>query len=121
MSELVKFAKSELRAAGLFDPDADYDGAVATSVVAIMETFTSYGHSGGSAAQTLNLFEKLAAHKPITPLTGADDEWTDMSKYSDGHIWQNKRCPTVFKDKDRAWITLPGSVVKYISFPYSVE
>jgi hypothetical protein len=115
MSELVKFAKSELRAAGLFDEDADYDGEIAPVVVSLMETFTAYGHSGGSASRTLAIFDKLARHIPITPLTGEDDEWREYEG-----IWQNTRYHTVFKDKDGvAWDTANHNMP--VHFPYTVE
>lgn len=120
MSELVKFAKAELRAAGMFDADADFNGDVAACVVAMMETFTAYGHSGGSAYLTLQAFAKLADHKPLTPLTGEDDEWIDRTELNSGTpMWQNKRCSSVFKDKDDAWIIIDKGVVP-IKFPYTV-
>jgi hypothetical protein len=132
MSTLVQFTKSELRAAGLFDADADYEGAVAACVTALMETFVAYGQSGGSAEQVLALFTKLAKHRPITPLTGEDDEWDDRSEMSGYPLWQNKRDSRVFKGgRDGAfdtWMVLePGSRVgdgkvrPIFSFPYAVE
>jgi hypothetical protein len=118
MSELVRFAKAELRAAGLFDSDADFNGEVAPCVVAMMETFTAYGHSGGSAEQTLQLFTRLANHKPLTPLTGEDDEWADTTT---GYgLLQNKRCFNVFKDGDRAWIAGKDAMTT-ITFPFTVQ
>jgi hypothetical protein len=124
MSELLQFTKSELRAAGLFDADADYDGAVATSVVALMETFCAYGHSGDSAALTIEVFTKLAKCKPIMPLTGDDSEWNDVSNGAgagEGQLWQNRRCASVFKNKRTAWdIDKPGHRVP-ITFPYKVD
>jgi len=118
MSELVSFAKSELRTAGLFDADADYDGAVAANVVALMETFCAYGHSGGSAGATLGLFNKLAQHKPLTPLTGEDDEWVEVSSEDHHALFQNARCSTVFKQDDIAWDSTTGH--RPVKFPYSV-
>jgi hypothetical protein len=119
MSELVKFAKAELRAAGMFDPDADFDGEVAPCVVSMMETFTAYGHSGGSAHATLGAFARLADHKPLTPLTGDDSEWDDRSKENGSPLWQNNRCHSVFKDRHRAWDTAQGD--RPVKFPYTVE
>jgi hypothetical protein len=128
MSELVRFAKAELRAAGMFDADADFDGAIGTNVVALMETFTAYGHSGMSAEVTLAVFNRLASHKPLTPLTGEDNEWTDMSGENAPHgpLWQNNRYHSVFKTEERAWIVhevskRPGDRLEYITFPYLVE
>lgn len=120
MSELLKHAKSELRAAGLFDADADYDGAIATSVVALMETFCAYGHSGGSAGQTIDVFTRLVNAKPLTPLTGDDSEWNEVGSDMES-MWQNKRCASVFKDRKTAWdIDKPGHRVPII-FPYKVD
>ena len=120
MSELVRFAKAELRAAGLFDADADYDGAVAANVVALMETYTAYGHSGESGRIALALFVKLAQHKPITPLTGEADEWQAMPSDDDGPLFQNKRCYTVFKrDGVVAWDTANHN--RAVTFPYGIE
>lgn len=116
MTSLLQHAKAELRAAGLFDPDADYDGAVAANTVALMETFCAYGHSGGSAAQTLGTFEWLANHLPLTPLTGEDDEW-EVPEGKGGQIMQNKRCPRVVKDDEVAWDTKIGRTLP-ITFPY---
>jgi hypothetical protein len=98
MSSLVRHAKAELRLAGMFSPDSDYDGEIAPVVVALMETFTAYGHSGNSAKMTLDLFYMLAQGLPITPLTGDESEWEDRSSVSGYPIWQNKRCSSVFKD-----------------------
>jgi hypothetical protein len=126
MSSLLQHAKSELRRAGLFDPDADYDGDVAVQVMALMETFCAYDHSGGSAEETVNLFKLLVQHLPLTPLTGEDDEWDEANG---SPLWRNNRCSNVFKDETRAWIVLDGAnapllgdgPVKYITFPFMVE
>lgn len=114
MSALLQHAKYELRKAGLFDPDADYDGAVAVNVTSLMEVLTAYGHSGASAEQTLALFMKLAKGLPLSPLTGEDDEW--HKAVPDKQMQQNKRCIHVFKDDSIAWDVRKGYVP--ITFPY---
>ena len=129
MSSLLKFTKAELRAAGLFDTDADYDGLVASNVVSLMETFVAAGHSGGSAELTLQAFDKLARHMPLTPLTGEDDEWEDRSDMSGYPLWQNKRCTSVFKDNEHAWAVRDPSTASDlgdgrcydVTFPYTVS
>ena len=120
MSSLLQHAKSELRRAGLFDPDADFDGEVAVQVVALMETLVAYGHSGGSLRLTLDFFNRVANHKPITPLTGEENEWDDLPVEMSEPVWQqNNRCLTIFRDKDHAWDSANGD--KTITFPYTVE
>lgn len=120
MSDLVRFARAELRAAGLFHEDADYNGDVAVQVMALMETLCAYGHSGASQKATLDAFVRLAAHKPLTPLTGEDDEWPRVSTetHDGASIWRNLRDPSVFKNEDeQAFAPINGHIVP-IKFPY---
>ena len=91
---LIEHAKQELELSGMFDKDADYDGILAEAVMELIEVFSKQGHSGFSANMCSNLFDKLSKFKPISPLTGKDDEWC---KHRDG-ICQNKRDSAVFKD-----------------------
>lgn len=96
MMSLVEHAKRELKAAGFLDKDSDYGGMLGDAVLELIQKFADQGHSGASAAMTRQLFDKLANYQPLGPLTGADDEWTEVS----GGIWQNKRCLHVFKESD---------------------
>jgi hypothetical protein len=46
----------------------------------------------------------LLQHKPLSPLTGADDEWQDIGTDNDGNtIYQNKRASSVFKQNEQAY------------------
>jgi hypothetical protein len=117
MTSLLQHAKSELRAAGLFDDDSDYNGEIGVQVTALMETFCAYGHSGGSARQTLDTFVRLANHRSLTPLTGADDEWDDVTEMSGSPLWQNKRCPEVFKNETEAWLQISSNSRMPVTFP----
>jgi len=67
--------------------------------MSLIKQFSKEGHSGFSANWAVQLFEKLARFKPLTPLTGADDEWNKI----DDDWWQNKRCSHVFKDSTGVW------------------
>jgi len=115
MSSLLQHAKFELRNAGLFDADADYGGDVAVQATSLMEVFAAYGHSGGSAEQTLKVFETLARGLPLSPLTGEDSEW-EKERPGTG-MQQNARCIHVFKDNEMAWDVRFGR--KPITFPYA--
>ncbi len=99
MSNLNDHARTELKAAGLFDPDSDYKGALAESVMEPMEIFSKQGHSGCSAALVSRLFNKLSRFQPITPLTGKDDEWNEVGTGT----YQNRRCSHVFKEDGKAY------------------
>lgn len=96
---LKEFAKEELTRAGLFDKDSDYGGMMGDAVMKMIEVFSDEGHSGASANIAISIFEKVARFKPLTPLTGEDDEWTEVM---DG-MFQNKRCPHVFKENGQAY------------------
>jgi hypothetical protein len=99
MSQTIDHAKRELKAAGLFDKDSDYGGMLGNSVMSLIRTFSKQGHSGFSANMCVSLFGKLAKHEPLGPLTGKDEEWTNVAN----DLWQNKRCGHVFKDCSKAW------------------
>jgi hypothetical protein len=114
VSNLENFAKYELTRAGLFDKDSDYGGAIGDAVMSLMKSFSEAGHSGFSAAMTISIFNKVAKFQPLTPLIGDDDEWFECG---DG-IFQNKRCPHVFKQNGEAYDIESGSRVG-ITFPYT--
>ena len=105
MSNYIKHAMTEFRAAGWVDENDKYSDemqeAICKHVMKLLEVFDEEGHSGSSAPYAINMFSSLAKFEPIVPLTGEDWEWNDMSKYGAEHMWyQNKRCSHVFKDAD---------------------
>lgn len=92
---LAGHAAYELGAAGLTSPDADYGGLAAQSALSLVTILARQGHSGGSAAATIQLFNRLARRLPLTPLTGADDEWV---KHEGSDLLQNIRCTRILKN-----------------------
>ena len=103
-SNLVTFARGELdRIMAKINPaDADaiemqkmmHDG-----IIAMVKLFSSQGHSGFSAPYAIAMIKRLLNYEPIGPLTGEDDEWTDLG---DG-LKQNKRCSRVFSQNGEAY------------------
>lgn len=91
---MLEYAKSELDRI-----NKDKDGmqeAINKDILEIVKVFSEQGHSGFSAGYALNILERLLRFKPITPLTGEDDEWNEIIK----GVWQNKRCSSIFKHED---------------------
>jgi hypothetical protein len=129
MSNLEDFAKSEMQRAGLFDKDGDYGGMLGDAVMKMIRVFADEGHSGYSAGMAVSIFEKVARFEPLTPLTGADDEWMEVG----GDSWQNVRCSHVFKGADGKAYDIQGKVFRepggscytgydsrvYVTFPYT--
>ena len=100
---LVQFAERELDLMGLTNED-EYDSAMRNHLLRMVKEFAQEGHSGFSAAYAISCLTRLLDYKPLTALTGEDDEWNDVTQYSDGTIlYQNKRCSSIFKDKDGAY------------------
>ena len=91
MSNLVKHAKRELEAVGMFDEDSDYNGMIGTAVMELIELFSKQGHSGMSASIVRSLFDKVADYKPLSPITCEPKEWNNDN-------YQNNRLSSVFKD-----------------------
>ena len=110
MSSLIEHAKKELELGGLFDKDSDYGGALGHAVMELIEVFSKQGHSGFSAWRVISLFKKVADYECLTPLTGIDGEWNDVSGYGDDPSFQNNRVPSVFKGIDNKPYYLNGIV-----------
>ena len=71
--------------------------AINKDILDLVEMFANQGHSGFSANYTINILTKLLKQSFITPLTGNDDEWIEVT---DG-VYQNKREGRIFKQDDR--------------------
>lgn len=126
---LTKYAEEELARI-----PHDKDGLQALmdkNILEIVKIFSEQGHSGFSAGYALSILERLLRFKPLSPLTGEEDEW-----YDTGHgRMQNKRCSSVFKNSDGTvhdidsiivsdnggitWFS-SGRLRKDVTFPYSV-
>lgn len=128
MSNLETFAKDELTRAGFFNEDGDYGGMLGEAVMKMVKLFADEGHSGHSAHLAINVFERVARFEPLTPLTGADDEWMEIGEGQ----YQNRRCSHVFKGGDGRAYDIQGRVFRepsgacftnrdsrvYVTFPY---
>ena len=95
-SNLVLHAERELKAAGIDSLDSDYGGMLYEAVMELVETFSKQGHSGASAARTLQLFGKVADYKPLLSIKGTDDEW--LCDSTNSKMCQNKRLSSLFKE-----------------------
>lgn len=99
-ADLRDYASSELAFLG----SGPMDRAMRDHVMKLIEVFREEGHSGFSAATASRMFDRLSRFKPIRPLTGADDEWNEVTGATDlPPMLQNRRCPSVFKDQDGAY------------------
>jgi len=92
VSALLQHAEYEL---GLIDNGDEMQRAINQSILDVVKAFAKAGHSGLSSNYALGVIEKLLRFEPLKPLTGADDEWEDVSD----NLFQNRRCSRVFKEK----------------------
>ena len=136
---LIKFSEDELNRLLLNCKSSDElntQTAINKSILDIVKVFSDQHFTGTTASYCLEILNRLLNYKPLTPLTGADSEWEDVSQYgSNDTCYQNKRYPAVFKDKDgkaydveskifsddngHTWYTSKDSR-EYIDFPYDV-
>lgn len=117
-SPLVAHAEREMRLAGLYDTDADYDGMIPQAVMAVVRAFAAQGHSGASAGMTLAIIDKVLRWEPLTALTSDPDEWQDVSEISGRPFWQSRRDPTVFsEDGGQTWYRLGDDAVHTSQLP----
>jgi hypothetical protein len=107
---LLSYAESELNLIGLTEKD-DYNAMMRKHILHMIKEFADEGHSGFSAPYAIQILTKLMSFKPLTPLTGEDDEWVEVSQYSDGSMrYQNKRLSSVFKNSDGSCYNNDGKV-----------
>jgi hypothetical protein len=99
-SNLVKHARRELERCGQTAESPTY----AASIVAAVEAFASYGHSGGSAMVAVEQLHTLLQFRTLSPLTSDPDEWEDRSGISNYPIWQNRRdSAAMSEDGGQTW------------------
>lgn len=92
-------------------------------MVDILKRFFAQWDSGGGVFVAATVLQRLIAGKPLSPLTGADDEWIDRSEMSSNPMFQNRRCSTVFKHGPGGGglaydIDVPGVSKHPVTFPY---
>ena len=99
-SPMIRWAEQELRRAGLFDEDSDYDGMLGVEVMRLIRAFCGQGHSGMSAHMTIDLFETLASWKPLMPLSDDPAEWMHIDEDMAGepNLWQSRRNSSCFSN-----------------------
>lgn len=128
MSNLLEYAKREL---DRIPKDSDgMQEMMNKDILDIIEKFSEQGHSGFSASYAINKLNRLLKWKPITPLTGEEDEWNEVSSRG---CRQNKRCSSVFQQEDGSFEDIDAIIVsdnggitwftsgrfrKKIEFPY---
>lgn len=98
---LLEHAKHELSLIASEDEDVadEMQLEMNAHILEMVERFADAGHSGFSASYAVAVLEKLLRFEPLTPLTGEDEEWTEVA---DG-VFQNKRCSHVFKENGEAY------------------
>lgn len=87
MGNLLNHAERELKLAGLDKEDSDYGGMLYHSTLKLIKCFADEGHSGMSASIQIELFNRLARFKALTPLTNNPNEWMEVGI----NVWQNNR------------------------------
>ena len=96
-SKLVAHARSELgRLRSRRNNPADETDHAETelheSIVATVQAFATFEHSGSSAAWAREALSDLLGFQPLGPLTDDPDEWAEIGET----VWQNLRKPTCF-------------------------
>jgi hypothetical protein len=112
MSNILSHAMRELDLIGMTEDSPDeMNQMMRKHILHMMQEFANEGHSGFSASYAINILTKLLDFKPLTPLTGADDEWNEISRSMGGNIrWQNNRRSSVFKDDNGEVYDIDGKV-----------
>lgn len=110
------------------------------NVMELIKVVDGQGHSGLSIGFVMSLFKTLVRYRPLTALTGSEEEWEDVSDFygNKANIQQNKRCPSVFRvcndnttaynldgkvfsdDNGETWFFSCSASKTPVKFPYDV-
>ena len=112
---MVEFAERELRAAGLFDSDSDYDGAIGPAVLELVNVLSKQEHSGFSHSLVMSVLNRVANFKPLSPLTNDPDEWMLVGPGAgDKDMWQSNRNSEAFsEDGGKTYYLLDEAMYRY--------
>lgn len=117
---LLDYAKSELHRISLDNGD-EYNQMMYDHILHMVEEFSNEGHSGMSAGYAIAILTKLLDYKPLSPLTGEDDEWVFLDYGTDSR-WQNIRCGKIFKDAEGNAYNIEGKVFwEWSKRPYAED
>ena len=108
---MIKFAEDELDRIGMTEgEEGDMNTEMRRHILHMINEFAKAGHSGFSASYALSILKSLLAYKPLSPLTGKEDEWIVQSEASGEPCWQNIRCSHVFKGADGIAYDIYGKI-----------
>ena len=75
---MISRAESEMAKA--WPESEEMQDMVKANVMELLKVLETQGHSGMSLPYVLGVFNKLAKQKPLSPLTGEDDEWMEIDR-----------------------------------------
>lgn len=113
---LLEHVERELDIAGILEDKAAPEGVkdntwMRRHILNLTKEFIAADHNQGSAQTTIDILNVLLTLRPLTPLTGKDDEWEDQGiEFSDMLKYKNKRCMRVFKTSDNRCVDVEGKV-----------
>jgi hypothetical protein len=90
-------------------------------MIEIMQKFFDQWDSGGAVYACIPILTRLLYSKPLSRLTGEDDEWF-LAQGDPETVYQNIRCSSVFKaTKDGPAYDIDVEGRTNITFPYYAD
>lgn len=80
----TEWAIENLRMAGFFEPNSDYDGFIGEAVKELLEVLQKQGHSGYSHDRVVEVFRLVAKGKPLTAMF-AEKRRKDFKKFAEAN------------------------------------
>ena len=94
MNLLKTHAENELNIIGLTESEDEMNSSMRKHILHMVDEFSKEEHSGFSARYAISCLEKILKFEPLSPLTGDNSEWIEVSN----GLYQNIRCCRVFKE-----------------------
>jgi len=130
MTNTQRHAKTELELLSKIHLDPDNRPIVENfipEILALCEKFGNSGKSGASApyiaGAIASTIKKLLSFKPISPISGLDEEWGDVSDIAGGseELYQNMRCGGILKHSKDGQASYVDAIVWRGQYPGDEE
>lgn len=113
-STVKEYMKQELDILGLTDKQDENFNFIRDRILTILDDLEAEKIGEEQANFIVGSLYRSQGFLPLSPLTGEDDEWIPLEESekdkSEGVVYQNIRCPKVFKEVDGKSYNIEGIV-----------
>ena len=117
MNNLEKWAKREIELQLKECKNDWYSKNVLKCAYKVYKKLCKQNHSGASVQLVKSVLDRLIDLKPLSPIEGNDDEWTDVTwNDSKATVYQNRRYTALFKNVYKDGTVIYNDVDRWLGY-----